>query len=459
MLEINPSIPRTKGAYLVGGSVRDLLLGIIPDDYDIAVIRFPREYALNLASCVSGHVVEMGKKNHALYRVVSENMTFDISAIEGKTIEVDLSRRDFTINAVGYELFSGKIIDLFGGLDDISTKKIRIVSKEVFNNDSVRLIRAYRLSAILGFDIEPETVRSIVNNVKLIKNAPGERVKAEFFKILSCPEALDCIKQMCETGLLYEMFPELVALHGCGQNSYHAFDVMDHTLAAFGMLEKLLKREAAFSSESADFPFPEMTGQRSALLKYSILLHDIGKPVVMTIGDDGNIHFISHEIKGAELAKKISKRLKLSNSEADYADFIIRNHISALNLFNSSGGKMPSRRALIRFFIRCGEYTPDILLHTVADIMGKGIDDERNSHFISFASCLLKEFFSDYPAIKTKPRLITGKDLIREFGLSPSPLFKKILSDIEESGISNEIKDRKEALDLAKRLVKKYSGG
>jgi tRNA nucleotidyltransferase/poly(A) polymerase len=457
MININPAIPKAKGAYIVGGSIRDLILGRIPTDFDIAVLLFPEKYASDLASRINGHVVEIGKQNQMIYRVISENSTFDISAIEGKTIEDDLIKRDFTVNAIGYDVSSGKIIDLFGGINDLSIKKIRMVSKEVFKKDPIRLIRAYRIAAMLDFEIESETAHAIVNNVKLITKAAGERIKAELFKILSCSKSYGYIHQMYETGLLFEIFPELTALQGCKQNKHHAYDVLDHSLTAFSQLEMLLN-EKFFNTGAINFPIPDMDKERSALLKYSILLHDIGKPSALSVGDDENIHFFGHEIIGAEMAKRISKRLKLSNIEADYIDFIIRNHIAALNLYNSGDKNPPSKRSLTRFFIKCGDMTPDILLHTIADIKGKGNEAKGNEDFLSFASYLLKEFFSDYKVKKTGPRLITGNDLIEEFGLSPSPLFKRILSVVEESRISNEIKNRKEAFTLVKELIKSNSG-
>jgi tRNA nucleotidyltransferase/poly(A) polymerase len=457
MIQFNPAIPKAKGAYIVGGSIRDLILGRIPTDYDIAVILFPEKYAFDLASCVNGHVVEIGKQNQMIYRVVSENSTFDISAIEGKTIEDDLVKRDFTVNAIGYDFSSGKIIDLFGGINDLSIKKIRMISKEIFKKDPVRLIRAYRIAAMLDFEIESETAHAIVNNVKLITKAAGERIRAELFKILSCPKSYGYIHQMYETGLLFEIFPELTALQGCKQNKHHAYDVLDHSLTAFSQLEMLLN-EKIFNTRAINFPIPDMDRERSALLKYSILLHDIGKSSALTVGDDENIHFFGHEIISAEMAKQISKRLKLSNIEADYIDFIIRNHIAALNLYNSGDKNPPSKRSLTRFFIKCGDMTPDILLHTIADIKGKGNEDKGNEDFLSFASYLLKEFFSGYKVKKTGPRLITGNDLIEEFGLSPSPLFKRILSVVEESRISNDIKNREEAFSLVKELIKSNSG-
>lgn len=452
MIQFDPAIPKTKGAYIVGGSIRDLILGRIPTDYDIAVLWSPENYASDLASCVNGHVVKIGKRTQMIYRVVSEKGTFDISEIEGKTIEDDLVKRDFTINALGYDLSSGKITDLFGGINDLSVKKIRMVTKDIFKQDPVRLIRAYRIAAMFDFEIESETAHAIRNSVKLITNTAGERIKAELFKILYCPKSHGYIHQMYETGLLSEIFPELKALHGCKQNTYHAYNVMDHTLAAFSRLELLLN-ENKFDAEFINFPIPDMGKERSALLKYSILIHDIGKPSVHTVGDDGNIHFFGHEIFGAEMAKKISKRLKLSNVEADYIDFIIRNHIAALNLYNSCDKHPPSKKSLTRFFIKCGDKTEDLLLHTIADIQGKGKDDKRNEDFLSFAAYLLKEFFSGYTIRKSGPRLITGDDLIEVFGLSPSPLFKRILSLVEESRLSNTINSRAEALLMVRDFL------
>lgn len=456
MLKFNPVIPKIEGTYIVGGSVRDLILGRSPSDYDIAVLGQPYQYAYDLAKICKGQVVRIGKKDQAIFRVISGSNIFDISGIDGKAIEDDLKKRDFTINAICYNIVSEDLIDLFDGIKDISLKTIRMVSPDIFRKDPVRLLRAYRIGAMYDFEIEEETASSITQNAKLIKRSAGERLKSEIFKIFNQPKSYKYIVQMAGSGLLFEIFPELNALRGCRQNRYHAYDVLDHSLNAYNRLETILN-EKKISCRGTDMPLPDLRSKRSAILKYSILLHDIGKPGSLTVGDNGNIHFFGHETAGADMVKKISKRLKLSNVEAEYADFIIRNHISALNLFNSSGGNTPSKRGLARFFIKCGDKTPDILLHTIADIMGKGIDDERNVEFLCFASDMLKKFFYDYEFKKNAPRLITGDDLIEKLGLKPSPLFRKILSEIEEARISNDIKSREEAFKLAGALMENYS--
>jgi tRNA nucleotidyltransferase/poly(A) polymerase len=453
MIKFDPVIPKIKGAYIVGGSIRDLLLGRSPSDYDIVVIESPDKYACDLAMRCNGHVVKIGKQNQTIFRVISEGNIFDISAIEGKTIEDDLKKRDFTINAIGYSLTSGKLIDLLEGIKDLSLKTIRMVSTDIFQKDPVRLLRAYRIGAMYDFEIETETASAIANNAKLIKTSAGERIRAELFKILYQAKSYGYIDQMAKSGLLFEILPELTALKGCYQNEHHKHDVLDHSLAAYSQLETLLN-DRNINPEMSDFLNRDMDKERSALLKCSILLHDIGKPSSLTIGNDSKIHFFGHDKIGAEIAKQISIRLKFSNNEANYIDFIIRNHIAALHLYNSGIKNPPSNKSLTRFFIKCGDMTPDILLHTIADIKGKGNEDKRNEDFLSFASYLLKEFFSGYEVKKTGLRLITGNDLIEEFGLSPSPLFKRILYLVEESRISNDIKNREEAFSLVKELIK-----
>lgn len=453
MIEINPAIPETKGAYIVGGSVRDLLIGRTPSDYDIAVLGFPEKYASDLSSRISGHVVKIGKQNQMIYRVISEKNIFDVSAVSGKTIEDDLSNRDFTLNAIGYDLCSKMIIDPLGGRKDLSEKKIRMVSKEVFKNDPVRLIRAYRIGATFDFEIEPDTEKAISECATLIVKSAGERVKAELFKIFSSPKSYRHINKMSDTGLLFQIFPELSALAGCRQNKYHALDVLNHSILAYNQLEKLLNGCHA-NTEISDFVKYEMDNKKSALLKCSILLHDTGKPSSITV-NNADVHFFGHEKVSAAMTERIAKRLKLSNYETNYTNFIVKNHMKPLHLYESFKISPLSDKSITRFFVKCGDNTPDLLLHAIADMESKrNIDNTDNRNFINFIIFLINRYNQIYK-IKTKePPLITGYDLIEEFGLSPSPLFKKILSFVEESRLSDSINNRGDAILLVKEFLK-----
>ncbi len=442
-------IPKTKGAYIVGGSIRDLVLGRSPTDYDITVLGNPEEFAKKIAANTSGHLVEIGKPEQMVIRVVSDDNIFDISSANSQSIEDNLNKRDFTINAIAYSLYSGKIIDCLDGMQDLADKKIRMVSKEIFRKDPIRLMRAFRMEASLNFEIEPQTVSAIKNDANLIQNSAGERIRTELFKILPTSKSHYCISGMADTGLLTAIFPELGKLQGCSQNRYHLYDIFEHTMKAYYHLETMLNNK--FPPEI----YQDINKNKAALLKYAILLHDIGKASAKTVDSRGNIHFYGHGQKGADMAKEINKRLKLSTRETCYVDFIIRNHIRALFLFTAHKKKTLTRKSLTRFFIKCGDNTSDLLLHTIADIKGKGNkENERNKAFIEFAKEILHDFFSGFKPIAKKSPFITGYDLIDKFGLTPSPTFKTILSYVKEARLSGKIKNRQEALKLVEKIIK-----
>jgi len=345
-------IPKIKGAYIVGGSIRDIILGRSPFDYDIAVFGNPEKFAKKIAVKKSDHIIELGKKDHKIIRVISDNKIFDISSANGQTIEDDLLKRDFTINAMAYSLSSGKIIDCTGGMKDIADKKIRMVSNTAFEKDPVRLIRAY-----------------------------GERIRSEFLRILQTPESHHFISQMADTGLLFAIFPELGKLKGCIQNRFHQYDVFEHTMKAFYHLENILNNKITHSIDE----------NTASLLKFAILLHDTGKPLVKKTDNEGNVRFYGHSKKGAEITKEISSRLKLSTKEKYFVDFIIRNHIDPLHLFIAKSKGTLTNKGITRFFIKCGDNTPYLLLHSIADMKGKG--NKGKEEFIEFAKNMILKYF------------------------------------------------------------------
>ena len=447
-------MPKTKGAYIVGGSVRDLLLGKLPADYDIAVIENPKPFAEKIAEKTSGRLVELGKPGQMLFRVVSKNYVYDISPIAGASIEDDLLKRDFTINALAWDLSSKRVIDCVDGQKDIADRKIRMVSKTVFQKDPIRLIRAYRISATFDFNIEPQTNAAIKDNAELLQTSAGERIRSELFKILAASNSYYFLSQMAKTGVLQAIFPELTDLQTCFQNRYHLFDVFKHTMKAYSHLETILNDCHNFLPEANGQFKPCTDTFKGALLKCSILLHDIGKPSAKTTDSKGNIHFYGHGKKSADMAKNIVHRLRFSNHEASYIDFIIRNHIRPLFLFIAHQNKTITQKGITRFFLKCGKYAPDLLIHTMADIKGKGNkNDERNEAFINFAKEMVKYYFSYFQPEKSKPSLITGRDLISDFALTPSPLFKKILRRVEEARILKKINNKDEAMALVKKIL------
>lgn len=456
MIQFDSSLfPKTEGAYIVGGSVRDLLLDRSPTDYDIAVSENPEQLAKKMAATIKGRLVKMGKHGQMIFRVVSSDHIFDIASLNGESIADDLNKRDFTINAMAFDLKSGKIIDCLGGIKDLADKKIRMVSRDVFKKDPVRLIRAYRIGACLDFEIEPHTVSAIRNQSRQIQNSAAERVRTEFFKMLDSPKSHTFLSQMADTQLLTAIFPELGALKGCFQNRYHQFDVFEHTLRAYHHLETILNDVRKFLPETSIHMSEWVDESRTSWLKCAMLLHDIGKPLKRTVAPDGNAHFFGHSRKGADMALNIGKRLRFSTREKRFIDFIIRNHIKPLSLFLAHQSNTLTSKGKTRFFMKCGPDTAYLLLHAMADFMGKSDDHNKKKDmaFTSFLKGLIQAFFSDFKPRSSEPPLITGDDLIDEFGLTPSPLFKKLLNRIKEATLSNRVQNRQEALRLAKQML------
>ncbi len=458
MIQIDTKIfPKSRGAYIVGGAIRDILSGRPPLDYDVAVVSDPVEFAHLLVNNTNGRLVIFGKPGQEIIRVVAKETLIDISKVKGTSIEDDLRARDFSINAMAYDLFSHQLIDPLGGQPDLACKTIRMVSKRIFNLDPVRLLRAFRMAAVLQFDIESHTKTAIEKHAGLIQQSAGERVREELFKMLQSAKSHAYLGQLADTGLLFTTLPELSALKQCRQNRFHQFDVFEHTLRAYCHLERLLDPnpdQALLTIKGAPLAH-RIAKSRRSLLKFSILLHDIGKPPVQTADKDGNLHFHGHERQGAQMAEAICKRLKCATRDADSICFLVRHHTRPLSLFRALKAQNANSRAITRFFIKSAEHTCELLMCAAADMLAKKKEqNDRSRSFIKFVNQLLAEFETDFKPKKSIPPLITGHDLINKFGLKPSPLFKKILDRVEEERLSKNKMSKKEALALVKGLIR-----
>ena len=455
MIPFNKDIlPETKNTYIVGGTIRDLLLHRTPTDYDIAVTGDPENFAEKLAERTKGHVIKLGKPGQTTIRVASGDKIFDITSLSGASIEDDLKKRDFTINAMAYHVYSEEVIDCLGGLQDLADKKVRMVSRKIFIKDPVRLIRAYRISAHLNFTIESQTASTIKADAELIHNSAGERIRVELFSMLGTSKSYDYLSQMDNSGLLAEILPDLAPLKGCLQNRHHLYDVFEHTMKAYDHLEILLNELKKVLPDTFTQIQQYVDKNRPALIKCAILLHDIGKPLVKSTDSNGRSHFYGHARKSADLAQKISQKLRFSNHEKQFIDFIIRNHMKPLFLFTAHEKKMLTQKSLTRFYKKCGDVTPALLLHAIADIKAKqNGTHQRNRALIGFAKKMIYDFFNRFKPVSNEPPLITGHDLIKVFGLTPSPLFKKILDLVDDAKLTHTIKNRTEALGLVKEYL------
>jgi poly(A) polymerase len=372
MVQIDTKIlPKTPGAFIVGGSIRDMLCGRCPTDYDVAVQGDAREFARRVEINTNGRLVRIGKPGRMILRVIGKSNIVDISEINKGTIEEDLRARDFTINAIAYELSSQQLIDPLAGQQDLKHGTIRMVSRSIFSQDPIRLLRAYRMAAALQFEIESQTQATIKKNAALIRQSATERVREEFFKLLQCTGVHPYLCQMVDTGVLFCILPELSALNQCPQNRYHQLNAFEHTLDAFCHLEKLLETKLrCFQIKNKPMPH-KIKANQVPLIKLSMLLHDIGKPGVQKMDAEGNFHFYDHERHGAKMAKVICRRLKCSNRDTDTIYFLVRHHMRPLFLFTALQEQKASPRALTRFFMKCAANIPALLILAAADMLGK----------------------------------------------------------------------------------------
>jgi poly(A) polymerase len=446
--------PYKSGVFIVGGSIRDLMSNRIPFDYDVVVQHDAAFFANRLASKTSGRLVELGKQGQVMRRVINKNLVFDIMTLNGATIDEDLLQRDFTVNAMALAVSSGSLIDHVGGQRDLASNKIRMVSKDVFRKDPVRLIRAYRLAAAFGFSIEADTHTILAQDAHLIIKSAVERVREEFFKFIQSVESHRYLAGMAHSGLLFCVFPELLALKNYRLGGTHPHNLFEQTMDAYQGLENLLNTGEQLKKVTDDRLFRDIDAVRATLLKWAILFHDIGMPWAQTSPDENRNHFSSHASKSAAMAEKICRRLKFSRRQSDLIGLIISNHLQPFFLFHRQQRKIPHQKAFANFFMRCRDFTPDILLHALAEFMSKkDILNYGQKEFSDFIHTLIRNFYSVLQPRASLPPPLNGNDLIHEFGLKPSAEFKRILGQIEEAHLTNQILTRQQALKLAKELI------
>jgi poly(A) polymerase len=272
---------------------------------------------------------------------------------------------------------------------------------------------------------------------------------------------------MADSGLLFNIFPELLALKNYILPGVHPDNLFEQTIDSYHGLEKLLDAGGRLKKVSGDRLFPDVDPARATILKWAILLHDIGMPTTQTLTADEINLFYSHALKSAAMApkhalrsaamaRKICQCLRFSRRQTDIIGLIIENHLQPFFLFRAEQKRLPFQKAFIRFFMQCRDLTPDVLLHALAEFMGKkDTQDPGQKEFTEFIRTLIQDYYSVLQPRSSLPPPLTGKDLINEFGLKPSVEFKRILDRIEEERLTQKVLTRQQALKLVEELIKK----
>jgi len=462
-------------SYLVGGLVRDVLLGRDTADIDIAVAEDALEIAPKVAVALSGKYVLLDEINR-VGRVVVVNEAgrweLDFSTFKG-SIKQDLARRDFTVNAIAIDLSQlGKgytdlqLIDPFHGLNDLHQGVIRTVSETAFQSDAVRLLRAVRLAAELGFSIDTQTESLIRRYCHLLTNVAGERVREELLRLLAMPQAGQSLAYLDELGLLMVMIPELAQTKGVVQPKEHFWDVFDHSIQTVVATDFLLRQgtwEYAVDEVLAAVPWPELLSQhfalevshgstRGSLLKLAALLHDISKPQTKTIDADGRMRFFGHAKEGATTTVNILERLRFSGKEVKLVEIMVQHHLRPMQMSHTG---LPTRRAIYRYFRDTDEAGIDILFLSLADHLatrGPHLDLTQWREHAQMVEYVLSQRFQE-ESVVTPPKLVDGHDLISIFGLSPGPKIGELLEAVREAQASGELATRGEAIAYIRRQL------
>jgi poly(A) polymerase len=415
-------------AYVVGGSVRDFLLGREVKDHDIATSAGPDELCDLFPKAITVGKV-FGVIKVPVGPSILEIATFreDLEYTDhrhpkgvrfGGPAE-DARRRDFTVNALFYDPKTTRILDSVKGMEDLKARVIRAIGvpDERFREDALRLLRAVRFATRLGFTLEPETAAAVQARAKLITKVSAERVRDELTLTWTGPSPDQGLKMLSELGLLHQVLPELEGLKGLIQPGMaQGSDVWSHTLKAVASLAR-------------------SQPQRSASLAWAAILHDVGKPVAAR--RSGGKNFNGHELDAAKLARSIALRLKMPRDQVDAIASLVEDHLKFKDVFQM-------REATLQRFVQQPNFEELLALHKADAIATDG-----NLAFYEFCSSRLAAVKSG-AAAAAPPRLIDGTDLI-QLGIKPGPGFSEILRTVEDLALEHRLNSKEEALEYVLR--------
>ncbi|WP_417914363.1 HD domain-containing protein [Candidatus Electronema sp. JM] len=460
--------------YLVGGTVRDLLLGKQPGDLDLTVSSQPKRWAEQLRQLTGGACVELGREEGTFRIVTPQGAVLDFSGFrQGTTcIEDDLRRRDLTVNALAAPLHEFlydrsraalPVLDPTGGLNDLAEQRICAISEQNLLDDPLRLLRVFRFAAKLGFAIEPETLDQVRQHSPLISKVAKERIAYELDAIMATNQAHTAVLGLRDCGLLWEILPELRAGVGMSQPASHHLDVFEHCLEALRQIELVLADLPSYFAEggAALAAYLDEHPKRLVQVKWAAFLHDIGKPVCFGTKEDaqgGRITFYNHDLRGADLFTAFSRRLRRSREDTEATARLIAGHMRPFFLANNQRKGKLTLRACLRLIRDAGGQLPGLFLLAMADALaGKGEDSPKAiEEEVSGLFAQLQRIEQEHVApVQAAPPLITGNDLITELHLVPGPLFRTILEAIEEAQMEHTISNRAEALALAAEIAAK----
>jgi len=464
------AFPQNLTLYLVGGAVRDIIAGVHKKnpDLDFCVERNAIGFARRLAALLKAGFVVLDREHGCARVVIKQNeggvTTLDFSDFRGPTLSEDLLHRDFTVNSMAICLnkafftdgLDTLLIDPYRGRKDMRDKVVRLVHPRSFDEDPVRVLRAFSLASLFDFRIEPKTSCLIRAKKNLLRTVAAERVRDELFKIFSSGNAASAIAALDKNGIVKIIFPEAVAMHSFSRAKGKGLDIWKHTLATVEHTERVCATFSRNTDVRAYLAHEVSSGRnRQQVLILAALIHDFGKPKTFRRLKD-KVSFHGHERLGASMAAEISARLKLSTEEMRMLKRIVFLHLRPGYLVTNP---VLTARAKYRFFRDASTDAAAILLLAIADersTRGYLLLEKIRRRYERVIPRLLREYFSRQRTVPAT-RLVDGHRLMRHLGLTPSPLVGKLLRELEEAQALGVIRTAAEALEFARRTIKRVS--
>lgn len=488
-------------AYLVGGSLRNILLGEPCVDWDIVVPGDAGALARRLADTLGGHYARMHEKASRVVVPASdddEEVIVDIAPFKGQSLEEDLRRRDFTVNAIAVPLDAaaryielggfGKqgitgyrrgallpLIDPTRGVADIMARRLRAVDGEVFRHDPLRLLRAVRLASRYRLDIDGWTEGLMVRDAALLPEVAPERVHDELYAILAPTGAAAQLRFLDTHGLLTVLIPEFIPARGMPQPAPHYWDVLEHSIETVDRLEQLarLLREEPEAIAQSGWEIEGACGMRaiqqllveaeaqgifqrallaSPRMKLAALLHDIGKPAMYTTDEDDAIHFYGHPQAGVPITAQIMRRLKASAQVNRLVQQVTDHHMRPGQLAQL---EQVSPRAIRRYFVDLGPTGIAIALISLADHLAtlgpQPLTDSWQRH-VTTVCLLLTQYIRQRERI-LPPKIVSAEELMRRFDLEPGPAVGRLLDAIAEAQAEGTVHSKADAFWLAEEIL------